>query len=41
MNIAQAADGMVNRVMKQHLPDIVKNPGKFYNKVFEVMAAVW
>ena len=41
MNIAQAADGFVNRVMAPHLRAQGLDPQACYQTVFEAMARVW
>jgi shikimate 5-dehydrogenase len=41
MNIAQAADGFVNRVMARHLQALGLDPQACYERVFQAMAKVW
>jgi shikimate dehydrogenase len=41
MNIAQAADGFIHKVMPRHLRSAGLDPATCYPKVFEAMAAIW
>lgn len=41
MNLAQAVDGFVNRVMKPFIQRKGWEPEQLYNKVFEEMARIW
>ena len=41
MNLAQAVDGFVNRVMKPFIQDQGWKAEQLYGKVFELMAKIW
>jgi len=41
MNIAQAADAFVNRVMRRHLTSLGWDLESTYHRVFQIMAQVW